>query len=144
MEEIKIEEIIDFNKEDKKLEFKENIEIKIQHLLSNLRNNEINDEIKKQLLSKLKEIFINFREIAIIFIISPSCKINENINLIKILIDFYLFNENLKEISKELLIFFIQNTTLEKEYFDYIYEKKRHINRKTIIVLFRYSFFIIW
>ena len=69
MEEIKIEEIIDFNKEDKKLEFKENIEIKIQHLLSNLRNNEINDEIKKQLLSKLKEIFINFREIAIIFII---------------------------------------------------------------------------
>ncbi len=130
MEEIKIEEIIVFNKEDKTLEFKENIEIKIQHLLSNLRNNEINDEIKKQLLSKLKEIFINFREIAIIFIISPSCKINENINLIKILIDFYLFNENLKEISKELLIFFIQNTTLEKEYFDYIYEKIGKEHRK--------------
>ena len=33
MEEIKIEEIIDFNKQDKKLEFKENIETKIQNLL---------------------------------------------------------------------------------------------------------------
>ena len=43
----------------------------------------------KKLLNELKDIFINFREIAIIFIISPSCRINENINLIKILIDFY-------------------------------------------------------
>ena len=123
MEEIKIEEIININQEEKKIEFKENIVSKIQNLLLTLRNSEINDEIKKQLLDKLKDIFINFREIAIIFVISPSCRINENINLIKILIDFYLFDENLKEISKELLIFFIQNTTLEKEYFDYIYEK---------------------
>ncbi len=133
MEEIKIEEIIDFNKQDKKLEFKENIEKKIQNLLLTLRNNEINDEIKKKLLNELKDIFINFREIAIIFIISPSCRINENINLIKILIDFYLLNENLKEISKELLIFFIQNTTLEKEYFDYIYEKIGKEHRKNTL-----------
>jgi len=101
MEEIKIEEIININQEEKKIEFKENIVSKIQNLLLTLRNSEINDEIKKQLLDKLKDIFINFREIAIIFVISPSCRINENINLIKILIDFYLFDENLKEISKE-------------------------------------------
>ena len=97
-------------------------------ILINLTKEEIQNEEKKKILEKLKEIFSNFKEIAEIIISSPFLS-KEN-NLIKILIDLFLYNENLKELSKDLLIFFIQNITLQKDYFDYIYEKIGRQHRK--------------
>ena len=126
---IKIEDIIEYINL-KEIKFKENADLNIVNLLKLLQNKEIKDDIKKQLLDDLKNIFYNINDIALIFISSPSCQINR-INLIKIVIDFYLYNENLKEISKELLKYFLENTKIEKEYLDYIYEKigKEHLEK---------------
>ncbi len=126
---IKIEDIIEYINL-KEIKFKENADLNIVNLLKLLQNKEIKDDIKKQLLDDLKNIFYNINDIALIFISSPSCQIN-GINIIKILIDFYLYNENLKEISKELLKYFIENTKIEKKYLDYIYEKigKEHLEK---------------
>ena len=113
----KIEDIIEFNKENKKIEFKENIKINIEELIKDFQNEKINDNEKKELLVNLKQIFINFREIANIFLFTKFP------NIINILIDFILYNEKLKEISIDLLKYFIQNITLEKKSLDYIFEK---------------------
>ncbi len=118
----KIEDIIDFNKENKKIEFKENIEINIKELIKDFQNEKINDNKKKELLINLKDIFINFKEIAYIFVLS------EFPNIINVLIDFILFNQNLKEIAIEILKYYIQNIILDKKSIDYIFEKigKQH------------------
>ena len=105
----KIEDIIEFNKENKKIEFKENIKINIEELIKDFQNEKINDNEKKELLVNLKQIFINFREIANIFLFTKFP------NIINILIDFILYNEILKENSIDLLKYFIQNITLEKK-----------------------------
>ena len=39
------------------------------------------------------------------------------------MIDIFLSNENLREESKNVLKFLIENLSVEKKYYDYIYEK---------------------
>ncbi len=86
----KIEDIIDFNIDNKTIEFKENIEINIKGLIKDFQNEKINDNEKKEILVNLKKLFINFKEIANIFVLSKFP------NIINILIDFILYNQNLK------------------------------------------------
>ena len=56
---------------------------------------------KKEILVNLKKLFITFKEIANIFVLSKFP------NIINILIDYILYNQNLKEISIEILKYFI-------------------------------------
>ena len=138
-----IEDIITFNKEENKLYFNKNYLEKLINLLNNLKDeNESEENKKKETLQKLKEIFIEYKEISIIIISSFFYDENNQIDLIEILIDIYLKNENLREVSKDLLKFLLENITIEKRYYDYIYFKIGVDHRKNNLNVQKLSIYI--
>ena len=110
-----IEDIIKFNKEENILYFNKDYLEKLINLLNYLKDENEDENKKKEIFEKLKEIFIEYKEILIIIIFSFFNDKNNQIDLIKILIDIYLKNENLRDISKDLLKFLIENITIEKK-----------------------------
>ena len=138
-----IEDIITFNKEENKLYFNKNYLEKLINLLNNLKDeNESEENKKKETLQKLKEIFIEYKEISIIIISSFFYDENNQIDLIEILIDIYLKNENLREVSKDLLKYLLENITIEKRYYDYIYFKIGFDHRKNNLNVQKLSIYI--
>ena len=125
-----IEEIIEFKPEENKLSFKLNNQEKIKSFLLSLKNNDLDEEEKKEILIDLKNIFIKYKEIAQVIISSPSFILEENIGLIELLINIFLTSEKLKESAKDLLKFLIENINFEKKYYDYIYRKLGEEHRK--------------
>ena len=125
-----IEEIIEFKPEENKLSFKLNNQEKIKSFLLSLKNNDLDEEEKKEILIDLKNIFIKYKEIAQVIISSPSFILEENIGLIELLINIFLTSEKLKESAKDLLKFLIENINFEKKYYDYIYGKLGEEHRK--------------
>ncbi len=125
-----IEEILEYNPEEKKLNFKVNISEKIKNVLLFLKNKDNNEEEKKEILNTLINIFKQCKEISQVIINSPIFKLEENIGLIEILINIFLTSENLRESSKDLLKFLIENINFEKKYYDYIYRKLGEEHRK--------------
>ena len=125
-----IEEIIEFKPEENKLSFKLNNQEKIKSFLLLLKNKDLDEEEKKEILINLKNIFIKYKEIAQVIISSPSFILEENIGLIELLINIFLTSEKLKESAKDLLKFLIENINFEKKYYDYIYGKLGEEHRK--------------
>ena len=125
-----IEEIFEYKPEEKKLNFKVNDSEKIKNFLLFLKNKDNNEEEKKEILNTLINIFKQCKEISQVIINSPIFKLEENIGLIEILINIFLTSENLREYSKDLLKFLIENINFEKKYYDYIYRKLGEEHRK--------------
>ena len=104
-----------------KLNLKEEIKDKIDPLFTFLKNTKSNEKEVKENILELLNIFKKKIEIAQVF--ASSTKFNSNNGLVESLIDIFLIRDNLREDSKTLLKFLIENINFEKKYYDYIYSK---------------------
>ena len=110
-------EIIYFAPNENKLEIKKNSDEQFISFLFQI--NEKSDESIKDLFKKLKEIFVESKGFAKMFVSSFTL----DVGFIEYLINIFLTSNNLRESSKDLLKFFIENLTIEKKHYDYIYGK---------------------
>ena len=104
-----------------KLNLKEEIKDKIDPLFTFLKNTKINENEEKENILELLNIFKKKIEIAQVF--TSLTKFNSKNGLVESLIDIFLIRDNLREDSKTLLKFLIENINFEKKYYDYIYSK---------------------
>ena len=92
-----LNQIFEFELQENKFK---NPSFNFQNILSFLQNMKSNKNEIKKILTKLKHIFIEYKEIAQVIVCSPFFQL-KNKGLIEVLIDIFINNNDLRDDSRE-------------------------------------------